>query len=92
MPIYEYKCNLCGYKFERFQSFSEDPVRTCPRCGGEVKRLISRSSFILRGTGWYATDYAKKNGGSDARTSREERTPSKCSSCSSGNCSNYSSS
>jgi putative FmdB family regulatory protein len=92
MPIYEYKCNACGHRFEKLQSFSEEPVKTCPRCGGEVKKLISRSSFILKGTGWYATDYARKNGGSSSSStsSQSSKDKSSCSSCSATSCSSCS--
>ncbi len=62
MPTYDYECTACGYKFEMFQKISEKPVTTCPKCKGKVKRLISDSgSFILKGSGWYATDYVKDN-------------------------------
>jgi putative FmdB family regulatory protein len=62
MPTYEYECTSCGYKFDMFQKISEKPITTCPRCKGKVKRLISKSSsFILKGSGWYATDYVKNN-------------------------------
>ncbi len=95
MPIYEYKCNSCGHRFERLQSFSEEPVKACPRCGGDVRKLISHSSFILKGTGWYATDYARKNGGNSSSTSVSSSNPSSkssCSSCSATSCSTCSSS
>lgn len=61
MPIYEYKCLKCNNEFEAVQKFSDSPVNKCPSCGGAVRKLISRSSFHLKGTGWYLTDYAKKN-------------------------------
>ena len=58
MPIYEYKCNKCGV-FEAMQGIKEAPLKKCPTCRGKVERQISRGSFILKGSGWYATDYAK---------------------------------
>jgi putative FmdB family regulatory protein len=58
MPIYEYKCNKCGV-FEAMQGIKDAPLRKCPTCKGKVERLISRGSFILKGSGWYATDYGK---------------------------------
>ena len=61
MPIYEYKCLKCRDEFETMQKFNDLPLKRCPTCGGPVKRLISRSSFQLKGSGWYLTDYAKKN-------------------------------
>ena len=60
MPIYEYECKNCGFKFEVWQKITEEPLKTCKKCGGEVRRLISNTSFILKGTGWYVTDYARK--------------------------------
>ena len=61
MPIYEYKCLKCNNEFEAMQKFSESALSQCPNCGGPVKKLISRSSFHLKGSGWYLTDYAQKN-------------------------------
>ena len=58
MPIYEYECTNCGKQFEAFQKFSDAPLSRCKDCGGYVHKLISRTSFILKGTGWYVTDYA----------------------------------
>jgi putative FmdB family regulatory protein len=60
MPIYEYRCTKCHHEFEAMQKFSDEPLSTCPDCGGRAKRLISRSSFQLKGSGWYLTDYARK--------------------------------
>jgi putative FmdB family regulatory protein len=60
MPIYEYKCNKCGV-FEAMQGIKEPPLRKCPTCKSKVERQMSRGSFILKGSGWYATDYAKKS-------------------------------
>lgn len=64
MPIYEYKCSKCGEVFETLQKFSDPPVERCKFCGGGVERLISSSSFQLKGSGWYLTDYARKSQGS----------------------------
>jgi putative FmdB family regulatory protein len=60
MPIYEYECLKCKKGQEIIQKFSDDPVATCPDCGGEMKKLISTNSFVLKGTGWYMTDYGSK--------------------------------
>jgi putative FmdB family regulatory protein len=62
MPIYEYRCQDCDYEFERMQKFSDPPLEDCPSCNGEVQKLISRSTFHLKGDGWYVTDYARKSG------------------------------
>ncbi len=58
MPIYEYQCAACGRTTERWQKFSEAPLKTCPFCGGCLTKLISSCAFHLKGSGWYATDYA----------------------------------
>ncbi len=60
MPIYEYKCEKCKKKFEVFQGITDGEVKTCKFCGGPVDKLISLSSFHLKGTGWYVTDYGGK--------------------------------
>jgi putative FmdB family regulatory protein len=65
MPIYEYHCQQCGV-FEVTQRITESPLTTCPTCKTEVRRLISLTSFVLKGNGWYATDYARPNGKSES--------------------------
>jgi putative FmdB family regulatory protein len=60
MPIYEYQCPKCG-TFEVTQRITEKPLAKCPTCKGKVKKLISNTSFQLKGTGWYITDYARKD-------------------------------
>ena len=57
MPTYEYRCNKCEKNFEVIQKITDDPVATCSDCGGEVQRLINATNFILKGNGWYKTDY-----------------------------------
>ena len=64
MPIYEYQCSNCGEIFEAFQKVSDDPLTECKFCQGRVEKLISQSSFQLKGSGWYMTDYANKSGSS----------------------------
>lgn len=61
MPIYEYKCNSCGKRFEKIEKFSDLPLETHEECGGPVERLLSAPAFQFKGTGWYVTDYAKSN-------------------------------
>ena len=59
MPIYEYACEKCGHEFEREQRITEDPVKTCPSCKAKkVRRLISRTAFVLKGGGWYSDLYS----------------------------------
>jgi len=61
MPSYEYKCEQCGNKFEKFQSMSDDPLKECPSCNGAVRRLIGTGAGILfKGSGFYETDYKRK--------------------------------
>ena len=59
MPIYEYDCQKCG-TFEITQRITDKPLGRCPTCKGKVKKLISNTSFQLKGSGWYITDYARK--------------------------------
>lgn len=62
MPIYEYECRNCGQRFERLQSFSDAPVRVCPHCGGETRRVLHPVGVIFKGSGWYVTDSRKPEG------------------------------
>lgn len=89
MPIYEYQCQKCG-PFETTQKITDKPLGKCPTCKGKVKKLISNTSFQLKGTGWYVTDYARKgqNGESKSdngsKSSSESKSESKSESPSSG--------
>jgi putative FmdB family regulatory protein len=58
MPIYEYICAGCGKRHEIMRKITDAPLTACPECGGALKKMISNTSFVLKGTGWYATDYA----------------------------------
>ena len=60
MPIYEYQCSKCGHQTEVWQKITDPPVTKCEMCNGRMRKLISQSSFHLKGTGWYVTDYASK--------------------------------
>ncbi len=62
MPMYEYKCHKCGQVFELIQRFSDAPLTVHDACGGELEKVISAPAFHLKGSGWYATDYAKGSG------------------------------
>jgi len=77
MPLYEYSCHRCGKTIEKLQRFSDPPLTVHEDCGGELEKLISRSAFQLKGSGWYATDYAHgsksgadsaSNGGSESKS------------------------
>ena len=60
MPMYAYRCDRCGVRFERMQSFSAKPLTRCPECDGHVRRLIQPAGIVFKGSGWYATDSKKK--------------------------------
>jgi putative FmdB family regulatory protein len=63
MPIYEYECAACGRVVERWQKISDEPLTSCPACGGGLSKLISSCSFHLKGGGWYVTDYGGSHSG-----------------------------
>lgn len=69
MPIYEYQCKDCGNIEEAFQKISDDPLKTCKHCEGTLQKLISQSSFHLKGSGWYVTDYGGSTAKKDSSTS-----------------------
>ena len=86
MPIYEYRCEKCDSRFEVIQKFSDKPLKFCSNCKGRLTKLISQTSFQLKGSGWYVTDYAKSGkttSKSDesskpaAESSNKSETPSK---------------
>jgi len=60
MPLYEYACHKCGKRFEVIQKFSDKPLKHCPRCNGEIEKIIHPPVLQFKGTGWYVTDYGKK--------------------------------
>src|SRR5262245_11790495 len=70
MPIYEYSCGKCGKTLEVIQKMSDKPLKTHAGCGGKLTKLISAAGFQFKGTGWYVTDYAKKE-------SKSEKAPEK---------------
>ena len=71
MPIYEYRCEKCG-DFEHTQRITDAPLQRCPTCKRKVRRLISNTSFQLKGSGWYVTDYARaKREGGGAKSESE---------------------
>jgi len=87
MPTYEYQCSKCKKAFEVVQKITEDPVKDCPACGGSVERLINATNFILKGNGWYKTDYTQREVPSRAEgpsCGGEKNKPS-CQSCPAAN-------
>ena len=61
MPLYEYQCDACGHRFETIQKFSDAPLTECPKCGGAIRKLQSAPAIQFKGSGWYITDYARKD-------------------------------
>ncbi|RQD59373.1 MAG: zinc ribbon domain-containing protein [Desulfonatronovibrio sp. MSAO_Bac4] len=77
MPIYEYRCNDCQQVFEEWQKGFEDREMVCPVCGGVSSRMISNSAFVLKGSGWYVTDYCNRNsssGNGNGKSQTQEKT------------------
>src|SRR5262245_23735413 len=67
MPIYEYRCDKCEREFEAEQRITDDPLRSCPHCRSrKVRRLISQTSFVLKGSGWYSDLYSSSKGSKPA--------------------------
>jgi putative FmdB family regulatory protein len=71
MPIYEYECQACKEIVEKWQSLAEQPLTTCPTCSGALKKLISQSSFQLKGGGWYADGYGNSGGAKKCSSSSD---------------------
>jgi len=72
MPTYVYKCENCGYKFEKFQKITAKKIEKCPKCEGKVKRLIFGSGVIFKSDGFYSTDYNNKKSVSKNKESKEQ--------------------
>jgi putative FmdB family regulatory protein len=72
MPIYEYRCDRCDQTFEVIQKFSDQPIAVHEGCGGAVERLVSSSALQFKGSGWYVTDYGRKNGSSSGGRSESK--------------------
>lgn len=71
MPIYEYACEKCGSHIEVIQKFGDEAPKRCRRCRGKLKKLVSRSGFQLKGSGWYKTDYSNKPQASNKDTAEK---------------------
>jgi len=83
MPLYEYECKQCHERLEKIQSFSALPEKICPKCGGELERVISAPAFQFKGAGWYVNDYAK-SGAKKTPASGEDKSDSSTESKSDG--------
>jgi putative FmdB family regulatory protein len=78
MPLYEYRCEACGHQFEKIQRFSDEPITVCPSCGrGPVVKLLSSPAIQFKGSGWYITDYARKDQSSQSSKNGAASTESK---------------
>ena len=78
MPTYEYECQKCRYQFEQVQSIKAQPLKTCPKCGKRVKRLVGAGAGLLfKGSGFYQTDYRSKSYSDGAKKETGEATPKK---------------
>jgi len=76
MPIYEYECTKCGKIEEVLQRFSDKPLTKCRSCAGRLHKLVSQSTFHLKGNGWYATDYANKSASSSKPSKENQKSKS----------------
>ena len=85
MPVYEYECNSCKKVFEVQQRIADQPLSTCPECSGALKKLVSVSSFQLKGGGWYADGYAS-NGAAKGASKASSSETSSAPACPSGGC------
>lgn len=81
MPTYVYACDSCSAQFEQFQSFKDEPLRTCPACAGTVRRVFQPVGIVFKGSGWYITDSRKSSEASvpasDASTKNDTKSESK---------------
>jgi len=77
MPIYEYECTKCGNHEEIIQKFSDKPLKKCPQCSGKLVKLMSQTTFHLKGTGWYVTDYANKSSSTASNSSKPKENSTK---------------
>jgi len=77
MPIYEYQCTKCGDRFEAFQKMSDASIKKCKKCKGKVERLISPAGFVLKGSGWYVTDYPSESRKKGMEAEKKSTEPAK---------------
>jgi putative FmdB family regulatory protein len=78
VPTYEYECRQCGHRFETFQSMKDEPLKKCPKCGGELRRLIGTGAGILfKGSGFYQTDYRSESYRKKAKSETGDAAPKK---------------
>lgn len=73
MPIYEYECRQCRQRFDKLQSINDEPIRVCPSCGGETRRVLQPVGVIFKGSGWYSTDSRKSNNASASTNNKADK-------------------
>lgn len=94
MPIYEYVCQKCGHHLEIMQKMSDKDLTKCPECKGKLEKIFSQTSFQLKGSGWYVSDYAGKSGSKSDKADKSEKkeTAAACATtggaCATGMCDN----
>ncbi len=71
MPTYEYACTACGHHLEAVQSFSDEPLTTCPHCGGQLRKVFGSVGIVLKGSGFYRTDSRSSNGKATATKAKD---------------------
>jgi putative FmdB family regulatory protein len=71
MPIYEYVCQNCGHQLEVMQKISDKPLSKCPQCKGKLEKIFSQTSFQLKGSGWYVSDYTSR--GKSEKSEKSEK-------------------
>jgi putative FmdB family regulatory protein len=76
MPLYEYQCTKCGERTEIIQKLSDPPYSHCPKCGGDMKKLLSPPAIQFKGSGFYKTDYASKPASEKTTESKSDSTKS----------------
>lgn len=86
MPLYEYRCEDCGEYIEKIQKFSDPLLTVCEKCNGKLNKIMSQSSFVLKGAGWYLTDYAKKSSSDAGKASTATTEAPKCEAKPDGGC------
>jgi putative FmdB family regulatory protein len=78
MPVYTYRCESCGIQFERHQSFTDAPLKTCPECRKKsLKKVITPSKIIFKGSGFYATDHKSPSGSGPSKSKSESKSTEK---------------
>ena len=73
MPVYEYECSSCHFRFDRKQRFDEEPVATCPQCQNKARRVLHSVPILFKGSGFYSTDHRRQ--GQDYRSKKKEEKP-----------------